>query len=118
MAVVGVNALGEYLAHVDQHPEEEERLVGSFLIKVTRFFRDPALFARLRDKILPELVDAAQANGRELRFWSAGCATGEEAYSLALLVSDLLADRSDPPPVRIFATDLDDTALAFARRGI
>ncbi|MGI8482896.1 MAG: CheR family methyltransferase, partial [Thermomicrobiales bacterium] len=112
------NALGDYLTHLDQHPEEEERLVGSFLIKVTRFFRDPALFARLRDKILPELVDAAQASGRELRFWSAGCATGEEAYSLALLLSDLLADRSNPPPVRIFATDLDDKALVFARRGI
>ena len=79
---------------------------------MTRFFRDPTLFATLRQTIIPELVDAARENKRELRIWSAGCATGEEAYSLAMLVADYLGDRREQTPVRIFATDLDDSALA------
>lgn len=118
MATAGAATVAAYLAYLEVHPEEEERLVADFLIKVTRFFRDPVLFDRLREQVLPESVAAASAGGRELRLWSAGCATGEEAYSLALLVADLLATRSDPPAVRIFATDLDETALTFARRGV
>jgi two-component system CheB/CheR fusion protein len=110
--------LADYLAYLETHPDEERRLIADFLIKVTRFFRDPALFARLRDELIPELVEAAQREGRELRLWSAGCATGEEAYSLALLVAEALARHPHPPPACIFATDLDETALAFARRGI
>ena len=81
-----------------QHPEEEQRLIADFLIKVTRFFRDPALFARLREEIIPELVAAARQEGRELRMWSAGCATGEEAYSLALLVAEALAGSARSAP--------------------
>ena len=107
-----------YLAYLKSHPQEEEQLVADFLIKVTRFFRDPALFARLREQVLPDLLDQAVANGHELRMWSAGCATGEEAYSLALLVNDLLENLTTKPTVRIFATDLDDSALAFARLGV
>ena len=118
LATAGTATVADYLGYLDDHPEEEQRLVADFLIKVTRFFRDPALFTRLREQILPELIDAALGEGRELRLWSAGCSTGEEAYSLALLVADLLDERAAPPAVRIFATDLDDTALAFARRGM
>jgi two-component system CheB/CheR fusion protein len=118
MAAAGAQTIGAYLAYLDSHPEEEQRLIADFLIKVTRFFRDPVLFSRLRDEILPELVDVAESIDRELRLWSAGCATGEEAYSLALIVADLTAAKRRPIPVRIFATDLDDMALAFARRGV
>jgi two-component system CheB/CheR fusion protein len=117
MATLGIGSLADYRAYLDRHPDEEQQLIAHFLIKVTRFFRDPALFAFLRDQLCPELLDAARAGQRELRVWSAGCATGEEAYSLALLLTDLQADAPRPVPVRIFATDLDDTALAFARRG-
>ena len=118
MAAAGVPTLADYLGYLEEHPEEERRLIADFLIKVTRFFRDPALFARLRQEIIPELVAAARKEGRELRLWSAGCATGEEAYSLALLVAEAVATSPDPLPVRIFATDVDETALGFARRGI
>jgi two-component system CheB/CheR fusion protein len=117
-AAAGAATTADYLGYLEAHPEEEQRLIADFLIKVTRFFRDPALFARLRKEIVPELVAAAGREGRELRMWSAGCATGEEAYSLALLVAEALAGRPDPPPVRIFATDLDQTALGFARGGV
>ena len=118
VAAAGSATLSDYLGYLDEHPEEEQRLVADFLIKVTRFFRDPALFAHLRETILPELADNAHADGRELRLWSAGCATGEEAYSLALIVAETLNNSAGALPVRIFATDLDETALAFARRGI
>ncbi len=118
LTAAGIATIADYLAFLDEHPEEEQRLIADFLIKVTRFFRDPALFARLREEVLPELIAAARAEGRELRLWSAGCATGEEAYSLALLAADTLAGGPGPIPVRIFATDIDDTALGFARRGI
>ena len=118
VAAARLSTVADYLGYLDAHPEEEQRLIADFLIKVTRFFRDPVLFARLREEIIPELVTAARQEGRELRLWSAGCATGEEAYSLALLVAEALATSPDPLPVRIFATDVDETALGFARRGI
>jgi two-component system CheB/CheR fusion protein len=118
ITAAGVPTLAAYLGYLEEHPEEEQRLIADFLIKVTRFFRDPALFARLREEIIPELVAAARQEGRELRLWSAGCATGEEAYSLALLVAEARAESPNAPPVRIFATDVDETALGFARRGI
>jgi two-component system CheB/CheR fusion protein len=118
IAIAGVKTVGAYQEYLETHPDEEEHLVADFLIKVTSFFRDPALFARLGEVVLPELIEDAAADGRELRLWSAGCATGEEAYSLALLVAELLAARRDPPVVRIFATDVDQSALAFARLGV
>ncbi|MBW3632812.1 MAG: hypothetical protein KY456_07275, partial [Chloroflexi bacterium] len=117
MAAVGATALQDYRRYIERHPEELQRLVASFLIKVTEFFRDPELFIHLRDHVLPALISEAREQG-ELRIWSAGCATGEEAYTLAMLVSDLLADESEELPVRIFATDIAADAVEFARRGI
>jgi two-component system CheB/CheR fusion protein len=118
LTAAGVTTIAAYLRYLDEHPEEEQRLIADFLIKVTRFFRDPELFTRLREDVIPELVATAQGGRRELRIWSAGCATGEEAYSLALLVVEAMGTAGDTIPVRIFATDLDDLALDFARRGV
>lgn len=117
MAAIGVDELGDYRRYIDQHPDEVQRLVDSFLIKVTQFFRDPDLFDHLRDQILPGLVAEARDRG-ELRLWSAGCATGEEAYTLSMLVADLIGDEAGDFPVRIFATDVSADAIEFARRGI
>src|SRR5918997_1556691 len=105
MAAAGAATLPDYRRYLERHPEEMQRLVASFLIKVTEFFRDPELFTYLRDQVLPGLVAEARARG-ELRLWSAGCATGEEAYTLAMLVTDLLGDEVGALPVRIFATDV------------
>lgn len=118
MTVTHTASLQEYLAHVKTHPEELSELARSFLIKVTEFFRDPEAFDYLRRDILPQLIEAGRERGRTLRLWSAGCATGEEAYSLALLVSDLLGTELRDWNVRIFATDLDEAAVNFARRGL
>src|SRR5215213_6239637 len=117
MAAAGAATLPDYRRYMERHPEELQRLVASFLIKVTQFFRDPELFTYLRDRVLPGLVSEAKERG-ELRIWSAGCATGEEAYTLAMLVSDLLGDNAEELPVRIFATDIASDAVEFARRGI
>src|SRR5215218_4798214 len=117
MAAAGAGTLPDYRRYMERHPEELQRLVASFLIKVTEFFRDPELFDYLRDRVLPGLVNEARERG-ELRIWSAGCATGEEAYTLAMLVSDLLGEDTEELPVRIFATDIASDAVEFARRGI
>jgi two-component system, chemotaxis family, CheB/CheR fusion protein len=118
LVATGSPKITDYLRYIHRHPEEYPRLVSSFLIKVTGFFRDPELFAHLREQLLPELIAAARERGNELRLWSAGCATGEEAYSLAILVADALGDELEKFSIRIFATDLDPDAVAFARRGI
>ena len=108
----------EYVRHFRKHPEEYRKLVDAFLIKVTQFFRDPDLFAHLKEEVLPELVKDARDNGHQLRIWSAGCATGEEAYSLAILLSEVLGDEIGLFNSRIFATDVDADAVTFARHGM
>ena len=117
MAVTHVGSLRDYLDYLRAHPDETAELVKAFLIKVTGFFRDPEAFDYLRRAVLPELIEKARQNGRILRIWSAGCATGEEAYSLALLIADLLGPDLPEWSVKIFATDLAADAISFARRG-
>lgn len=107
-----------YRTYLQTHPTEYQQLVKAFLIKVTEFFRDPDLFAYLREAVLPDLLTQARKQGNSLRCWSAGCATGEEAYSLAILVAEALGSEVERFTVRIFATDADAEAVAFARRGI
>ena len=118
MAVTHVGNLRDYLDYVRSHPDEITELVKAFLIKVTGFFRDPEAFEFLQGTVLPELIDRARQNGRILRIWSAGCATGEEAYSMALLIADLLGPDFPEWSVKIFATDLASDAISFARRGL
>ena len=111
-------SLAAYADLVERDPHEYARLVSSLLIKVTEFFRDPKVFAHLRDETLPALIGEALADDRPLRVWSAGCSTGEEAYSMAISLAEALgADRSTLD-VRVFATDIDPAAIAFARRGV
>ena len=118
MYATGTTDVSAYMHYLDSHPEEYHRLVGSFLIKVTEFFRDPELFAAMRERVLPDLITKARERSNVLRIWSAGCATGEEAYSLAILVSEALGDELDQFSVQIFATDVDEDAIEFARHGI
>jgi two-component system CheB/CheR fusion protein len=117
MNATGSRTVTDYAALVERDPAEYERLIGSLLIKVTEFFRDPRMWSHLRDRVLPALVEDAWRDGRELRVWSAGCSSGEEAYSLAMTIAEVL-DGQPPLDVRIFATDVDGAAIAFARHGV
>jgi two-component system CheB/CheR fusion protein len=107
-----------YAEYLRSNPEEYQQLVNSFLINVTEFFRDPELFDLLREQFIPRLIEEARERDNHLRIWSAGCATGEEPYSLAILIAEALGDELGRFNVRIFATDIDDGAISFARRGI
>lgn len=118
MIVTHNASLRDYTDYLRTHPDEISELVKVFLIKVTGFFRDPEAFEFLRSTIIPELIDRSKENGRTLRLWSAGCATGEEAYSLALLLADQLGPDFPEWNVKIFATDIAADAIAFARRGL
>jgi two-component system CheB/CheR fusion protein len=118
MAVTHNPTIRDYADYLRSHPDEVQELIRAFLIKVTGFFRDPEAFEFLHTAIIPELVDRAKDNGRILRVWSAGCATGEEPYSLALLIADHLGSDFPEWSVKVFATDLAADAIAFARRGL
>jgi two-component system, chemotaxis family, CheB/CheR fusion protein len=118
MVATGHDTMADYRRHIAEDPEESVRLISSFLIKVTEFFRDKDLFEHLRHNVIPSLINEARNRGNEIRIWSAGCATGEEPYSIAILLSEALASEIDDFSIRIFATDLDPDAVAFARRGV
>jgi two-component system, chemotaxis family, CheB/CheR fusion protein len=115
MAITGVETTDEYANHLQSNPAEVTTLFRELLIGVTSFFRDTEVFEKLRAEVIPGLVDAA--SGRELRLWVVGCSTGEEAYTLAMLIRDALDGRGDALDVRIFATDIDRDALQFAATG-
>jgi two-component system CheB/CheR fusion protein len=118
MVATDTEDIDSYRRYLEEHPEEYRQLISTFLIKVTEFFRDPELFAYLKEEILPELIEKAREGGNQLRIWSAGCATGEEAYSLAIVLAEILGVEVGLFNARIFATDLDGYAIDFARRGI
>lgn len=118
MIVTHCPTMHDYADYLHTHVEEAEELVKAFLINVTQFFRDPEAFERLRTDILPKLISRGRARNHVLRFWDAGCATGEEPYSLAMLIADLLGAELSQWNVKIFATDLDEAAINFARRGL
>src|SRR6266566_1352147 len=118
MAVNHISTMQDYLEYLRTYPEEVGELVKAFLINVTQFFRDPNAFAYLKSEILPNMIAQARSRDRLLRFWTAGCASGEEPYSLAMLITDLLGTEIHEWSVKIFATDLDEAAINFARRGL
>ncbi len=108
----------EYAQSLEAQPEEVGQLATDLLINVTEFFRDRDAFLFLRHTILPAVLEKGRARGRQLRLWSAGCSTGEEAYSLVIAVAELLGSELAQWNVRVFATDVDEEAVAYARRGI
>ena len=107
----------DYLEFLQQSPHEVSALGRDLLISVTRFFRDPDVFAALRDEILPVMLEQAAAR-KALRIWVPGCATGEEAYSIAMLVQELVTARGEEWNVKIFATDVEKDSLEYAGRGL
>lgn len=115
--VRGLTTLAEYVRLLHEDPEEPAALMRELLISVTNFFRDRDAFAVLENRVIPLLFERKRG-GDQVRVWSAGCATGEEAYSLAILLAEHSASLIDGPGVQIFATDLDEAALTHAREGV
>ena len=112
-----VSDLTEYLSFIHQHPEEVTALLHDLLISVTNFFRDPKAFERLENDVIPKLFHGKGA-GDQVRVWATGCATGEEAYSLAILLVERAAKMVDPPKLQVFATDIDEEAIQRARHAV
>ena len=109
----------EYLEYLKKHPHELDNLVDVLTINVSRFFRNTLAFDYITDKILPAIV-FDKKNGRDpsLRIWSAGCATGEEPYSIAILIQELQRKERLHLSVNIFATDIDEKALKRATKAV
>lgn len=114
MAIHKIYDLQRYLEYLETEPEEIQQLHKDILISVTDFFRDTDPFESLK-RMLPKLVDTVKG---EFRVWVPGCATGQEAYSIAILVAEYLGNKLSHVNVQIFATDLDDDTLAIARQAV
>jgi two-component system, chemotaxis family, CheB/CheR fusion protein len=106
----------EYLDHLQVHPEEFGVLFDTILINVTAFFRDPQAWAFLQSTVMPRIL-AARGDVDNIRVWSAGCASGEEAYTLAIVFCEALGMDGFRRRVKIYATDVDEDALQRARQG-
>lgn len=119
MQVTAQNTLHGYHEYLQNHPEETKGLLGDMLIGVTNFFRDREAFEALERDILPQVVHAntASAASKEVRVWSAGCSTGEEAYTLAILLSEQLHLEGSRSKLQVFATDIDERAIVAGRAG-
>lgn len=119
IAVCRSGDLRSYLDHLKQNPAECQRLFQDLLISVTAFFRDPEMFAALKNELVTYLNDLPFPD--MLRIWSPGCASGEEPYSLAILALEAIKDSkwaTRPPQLQVFATDIDEEAMQMARKGI
>ncbi len=114
METVGCTSFGDYLDFLEVNPEEFEHLFEALLINVTEFFRDPPAWEHLRDEVLPDML-AAKAPDEPVRVWSAGCASGQEAYTCAIVLAELMGIDAYRQRVKIYATDIDEDALAQAR---
>ncbi len=116
MQVCNTETLGDYHRYLREHPTELSNLMRDFLICVTNFFRDAEAYAQLQANVIPKLF-ANKTRSGQVRVWVAGCATGEEAYSVGIMLLEHASRLSDPPQIQIFATDIDENALAEARQG-
>jgi two-component system CheB/CheR fusion protein len=116
MEEVGIGEFAEYHEYLETHPDEFTHLFNTILINVTSFFRDPEAWDALARELLVRVVERKQA-GEPIRIWSAGCASGEETYTLVIMLAEMLGVERFREQVKIYATDVDQEALAQARYG-
>ena len=117
MAVHQIERLGEYVRHLQNNPPEVEALFRDLLIGVTNFFRDPETFTALKEQVIPQLF-AGKDTGAAIRVWVPGCSTGDEAYSIAILLQEQMDLLKQSFKVQVFATDIDRQAIDQARTGV
>ncbi len=119
LAATACSDLSDYLAYLHRDADELDRLIDAITISVSRFFRDSLTFELIADRILPDLVGKKAAMAHpELRIWSAGCARGEEPYSVAILIHALLEKEGRKMDLHLFATDIDTGVLQDAREAL
>ncbi len=116
MEQVGIGSYTDYVDFLEVHPDEFNPLFNTVLINVTGFFRDPQAWETIAGRVLPRLLEEKGTDGA-VRCWSAGCASGEEAYTLAMLLAEAVGPEELRERVKIYATDVDEEALAQARQG-
>ena len=116
MFQLNLGGYGDYGEYINKHADEINQLLNTILINVTEFFRDPPAWEILRHEILPPILKRVKP-GHSFRAWSAGCASGEEAYSVAILLAEYFGSRIEDFDIKIYATDIDEDALNTARRG-
>lgn len=117
LQVSGLPDLPSYRDHLREHVDETPLLLQDMLISVTNFFRDRSAMSSLERTVLPNLLQGRKPTD-PVRVWVVGCATGEEAYSIGILLHEQVATLAAPPPIQIFATDIDDRAISIARSGV
>jgi two-component system, chemotaxis family, CheB/CheR fusion protein len=117
MQVHGLSGVQAYRDYVRSHPEELAPLLADLLISVTSFFRDPPAFEALQRDVVPEIMKSV-ASDEEVRVWITACASGEESYSVAILLQEQADQMMQPPRVQIFASDINEAALNVARAGL
>jgi two-component system, chemotaxis family, CheB/CheR fusion protein len=115
MVLYRLDSLENYVVYLREHPSEVQALYEDMLINVTSFFRDPVAFETLQSKVFPTIANKAAEV--PIRVWVAGCATGEEAYSIAICLLEFLDTQPVRPPIQIYATDISDWAIERARTG-
>src|SRR3954453_12734161 len=116
MGEVGIEGYDAYLDYLQVHPDEFATLFDTLLINVTSFFRDAPAWRFVADRVIPSVL-AARTSG-DIRVWSAGAASGEEAYTAAMLLIDAMGEEDFRRRVKIYATDIDEKALEQARHGV
>ena len=118
MTTVGCSDLEGYMEHLQEHPEELKMLLDAVTIHVTDFFRDTDVFDTLYNRVFPEIIGKKLVDGGgRIRIWSAGCSTGEETYSIAILLLELLRKEHIALRPRVYGTDISEEACRFARQG-
>src|SRR5215471_972467 len=115
--LANIKSYGAYQDYLEVHPEEFTPLFNTILINVTGFFRDPMAWDFLAKDVLPRIIASKQA-GEPIRVCSVGCASGEEAYSVAMLLCEALGEKPFRDRVKIYATDVDGDALTQARHAV
>ena len=116
MQVLGLTDMNAYVARIEADRDEAVLLFRDLLIGVTTFFRDAGTFEAVKQVVVPRLFEGKGAKD-SVRVWVPGCATGEEAYSLAILLREHMDSLAEPPKVQVFATDIDEPAIGTARAG-
>lgn len=118
LATNNINYL-EYFKYLEKHPEETDHLIDVLTINVSRFFRNPLTFEYLAEVVLPAIImQKKRVSDHSFRIWSAGCAKGEEVYSVAILINELMEKEKYELNINIFASDIDENSLKKGRNGV